>query len=511
MKKNLKWKIGLVLAIIGLSIFLIYPPKNKIKLGLDLKGGTHLLLQVMTDDAINAETDQQIARFEDVFKKNNITYTKAAKENPGRFYFEGTNADQEGKIRDLIDQYTRDWDYSFTGDRVTFRLKQAAENFLRDQAVTQTLETIRNRIDQFGVAEPIIQKQGADRIVVELPGIDDPERVKNLIKVTAVLEFKLVKAGPAQDEQTLLQEFGGKVPDDAEIVKGDPKRGYQGYYLVSKVASITGKDLRTVRRGTDEWNNPAVHFTLTPDGARRFEQVTGQNVGKQLAIILDGKLQSAPVINSRISDSGIIQGHFTPQEADDLVVILKAGALPAGIKYLEERTVGPTLGSDSIRQGLFAGLVAIFAVMAFMIFYYRLSGVNAIVALILNELIIFGAMGYFKATFTLPGIAGIILGIGMAVDANILIFERIKEELALGKNVASAINAGFGRAFSAIFDSNLTTIISAIFLFQFGTGPIKGYAVTLIIGLVANLFTAVFVSRLIFDLFVPINAKRLSI
>jgi preprotein translocase subunit SecD len=511
MKKNLRWKLILILFVIALSIFLIYPPKDKIKLGLDLKGGTHLVLQVMTDDAINAETDQQIARFEEVFKKNNVTYTEAAKEKPGRFHFKGISADQEGKVRDLIDQYTRDWDYSFSGDTVTFNLKPTAEQFLRDQAVIQTLETIRNRVDQFGVAEPIIQRQGSDRIVVELPGIEDPERVKNLIKVTAVLEFKLVKAGPAPDEETLLQPYGGKVPEDAEVVKGDPKRGHQGFYLVSKVASITGKDLRTVRRGTDEWNNPAVHFTLTPDGARRFEKVTGENVGKQLAIILDGKLQSAPVINSRISDSGIIQGRFTPEEADDLVVILKAGALPAGIKYLEERTVGPTLGADSIRQGLAAGLVAIFAVMAFMLFYYKLSGVNAIVALFLNELIIFAALSYFKATLTLPGIAGIILGIGMAVDANILIFERIKEELALGKNAFSAINNGFSRAFTAIFDSNLTTIISAIFLFQFGTGPIKGYAVTITCSLVANLFTAVFVSRFIFELIVPNNAKRLSI
>lgn len=511
MKKNLKWKLILILFVIALCIFLIYPPKDKIKLGLDLKGGTHLVLQVMTDDAINAETDQQISRFEEVFKKNNINYTEAAKEKPGRFHFKGISADQEGKVRDLIDQYTRDWDYSFSGDTVIFTLKPLAEQFLRDQAVVQTLETIRNRVDQFGVAEPIIQRQGSDRIVVELPGVEDPERVKNLIKVTAVLEFKLVKAGPAPDEETLLQAFGGKVPEDAEVVKGDPKRGHQGYYLVNKVAAITGKDLRTVRRGTDEWNNPAVHFTLTPDGARRFEKVTGENVGKQLAIILDGKLQSAPVINSRISDSGIIQGRFTPEEADDLVVILKAGALPAGIKYLEERTVGPTLGADSIRQGLMAGLVAIFAVMAFMVFYYKISGINAVIALFLNELIIFGALSYFKATLTLPGIAGIILGIGMAVDANILIFERIKEELALGKNVFSSISNGFSRAFSAIFDSNLTTIISAIFLFQFGTGPIKGYAVTIICSLVANLFTAVFVSRFIFELIVPNNAKRLSI
>jgi preprotein translocase subunit SecD len=511
MKKKLQWKLALTLISIGLCIFLIYPPKDKIKLGLDLKGGTHLVLQVLTEDAINMETDQQISRFEEVFKRNNITYTEAAKEKPGRFYFRGFNPDQEGKIRDLIDQYTREWDYSFTGDRVVFSLKQVAAQFLRDQAVNQTLETIRNRVDQFGVAEPVIQRQGSDRIVVELPGIEDPERVKNLIKVTAVLEWKLVKAGPAGDEETLLQEFSGKLPEDAEIVKSDPKRGYQGYYLVSRVATVTGKDLRTVRRGVDEWNNPAVHFTLNADGARRFEQVTGQNIGKQLAIILDGRLQSAPVINARISDSGIIQGRFTSEEADDLVVILKAGALPAGIKYLEERTVGPTLGSDSIRQGLISGLIAIFAVMVFMIFYYRLAGTNAIIALLLNELIIFGAMGYFRATLTLPGIAGIILGIGMAVDANVLIFERIKEEIAVGKNISSSIANGFSRAFSAIFDSNLTTIISAIFLFQFGTGPIKGYAVTLICGLVANLFTAVFVSRLIFDLFVPMNTKRLSI
>jgi len=511
MKKKLQWKLALTLFVIGLCVFLVYPPKDKIKLGLDLKGGTHLVLQVLTEDAINVETDQQISRFEEVFKKNNITYTEAAKERPGRFYFRGLNPDQEGKVRDLIDQYTRDWDYSFGLDKLVFTLKQAAAQFLRDQAVNQTLETIRNRVDQFGVAEPVIQRQGSDRLVVELPGVEDPERVKNLIKVTAVLEWKLVKAGPAPDEQTLLQEFGGQLPDDAEIVKADPKRGTQGYYLVSKVATVTGKDLRTVRRGADEWNNPAVHFMLNADGARRFEQVTGQNIGKQLAIILDGKLQSAPVINARISDSGIIQGRFTIEEADDLVVILKAGALPAGIKYLEERTVGPSLGSDSIRQGLISALIAIFAVMVFMIFYYKMAGVNAVIALLLNELIIFGAMGYFRATLTLPGIAGIILGIGMAVDANVLIFERVKEELASGKNVSSALSNGFSRAFSAIFDSNLTTIISAIFLFQFGTGPIKGYAVTLICGLVANLFTAVFVSRLIFDLAVPINAKRLSI
>jgi preprotein translocase subunit SecD len=511
MRKGLQWKLILTLAVLGLSIFLAYPPKDKIKLGLDLKGGIHLVLQVITEDAINVETDQEIIRFQELFKKNAITFQTATKDRPGRFVFTGTSAGQEGKTRDLIDQYTRDWDYSFTGDRLTFTIKALVTQALKDQAVNQTVETIRNRIDQFGVAEPLIQRQGSERIVVELPGVTDPDRVKDLIKVTAILEWKLVKAGPAPDEETLLKEYGGKAPEDMEVLKGDPKRGEAGFFLISRVASVTGKDLRMVRRSVDEWNNPAVSFSLNSEGARRFEKVTGENIGKQLAIILDGKVQSAPNINARISDSGIIQGRFTVEQAEDLVVVLKAGALPAGIRYLEERTIGPSLGADSVRQGLMAGLVAILLVMTFMLFFYRLSGLNAVAALILNVVILFGCLGYFKATLTLPGIAGIILSIGMAVDANVLIFERIKEERAVGKNVPSAILLGFSKAFSAIFDSNLTTIISAIFLFQFGTGPIKGYAVTLIIGLLANIFTAVFVSHLIFDVTIPKSAKRLSI
>jgi preprotein translocase subunit SecD len=511
MKKGLRWKIALTIGILGFCLFMAIPVKDKIKLGLDLKGGIHLVLQVMTQDAIGAETDQEIVRFTELFKKNTITYAAGAKERPGRFAITGINADQETKIRDLVAQYTGDWDTSFMADRITFTLKPSAVLFLEDQAVAQSIETIRNRIDQYGVAEPLIQGQGKDRIVVELPGIDDSERVKDLIKVTAVLQWKLVKAGPAEDEATLLAAFGGTVPEDAQIVQGDPKRGHPGLYLVEKVATVSGKDLRTVRRSTDEWNNPAVGFTLNTEGARRFEQVTGANVGKQLAIILDDRIQSAPNINTRIGDSGIIQGQFTAEAADDLVTVLKAGALPAGIKYLEERTIGPALGSDSIRQGLMAGLVAILLVLSFMIVYYRLSGVNAIVALIFNVIILFGVLAYFKANLTLPGIAGLILAIGMAVDANVLIFERIKEERALGKNVSGSIGLGFSRAFTAIFDSNLTTIISAVFLFQFGTGPIKGYAVTLIISLLANMFTAVFVSRLMFDLTVRKTATKLSI
>jgi preprotein translocase subunit SecD len=514
MKKNLQWKVVLALVVIAGAIFLAYPYNDqKIKRGLDLKGGIHLVLQVMTDDSINIETDQEIARVEELLKKNSITFEKITKAGLGRIAIAGTLADQEGKTRDLFDEYTRDWDYTFTGDRANLALKPLVMQLLRDQSVSQAKETIENRVNGLGVAEPLIQRQGNDKIIVELPGVDDPDRVKELIKVTAVLEWKLVKAGPAADEETLLAPYDGQVPEDAEVIKGDPKRGQGGYYLVDKVAVVTGKDLRTIRRTTDEWNNPAVAFSLNSDGGARFEQVTGANVGKQIAIILDNKVQSAPLVEQRIARStgGIIRGRFTAEEADDLVVVLKAGALPAGIKYLEERTIGPALGADSIRQGLVAGLVAVLAVMTFMIVFYKLSGINAVVALVLNVLILFGALAYFRAALTLPGIAGIILAIGMAVDANVLIFERMKEELALGKGVISAVSQGFSRAFSAIFDSNLTTIISAVFLFQFGTGPIRGYAVTLTISLAANLFTAVFISHLLFDLTVKKSAKKLSI
>jgi preprotein translocase subunit SecD len=514
MKKNLQWKVILTLAIIAGAIILAYPFNDKkIKRGLDLKGGIHLVLQVITDDSINMETDLEVSRLEELLKKNTITFQKVTKEGLGRIAVQGVLADEEGKTRDLLGQYSRDWDYGFTGDRANLTLKPLVAQFLRGQSVEQAKQTIDNRINTFGVAEPLIQKQGTDKIVVELPGVDDPERVKELIKVTAVLEWKLVKAGPAADEATLLQATNGQVPDDAEVLRGDPKRGQGGVYLVNRVAVVTGKDLRTIRRTQDEWNNPAVSFTLNSDGGARFEQVTGDNIGKQVAIILDKKVQSAPNIEDKImrTQGGVIRGRFTAQEADDLVIILKAGALPAGIRYLEERTIGPALGADSVRQGLIAGLVAVMAVMAFMIIFYKLSGLNAVFALLLNVLLLFGALAYLKATLTLPGIAGIILAIGMAVDANVLIFERIKEEAALGKGIMSSISQGFSRAFTAIFDSNLTTIISAIFLFQFGTGPIRGYAVTLTISLVANLFTAVFVSHLLFDLTVKKTAKKLSI
>ena len=504
MKKGLRWKVILTLGIVALAIYLAYPPGTKINRGLDLRGGIHLVLQVITDDAINIDTDEEINRLQDQFKKKNLEFGSIVKGRVGQISIQGTIPDQEGAVRDLLDEDFQNWDYVFVGTTATLTMKGQVQMYLRDQAVNQALETIRNRVDQYGVAEPTIQRQGlaGNRIIIELPGVDNPERVKDLIKTTAILEWKLVKAGPAADEESLLAPFGATVPEDAEVVKGDPKRTSGGYYLVERVATVSGKDLRVVRRSQDEWNSPAVAFSLNPEGGRRFERVTQENIGKEIAIILDDRVISSPVVESAIpaTSGGIIRGRFTIEEAEDLVVMLRAGALPAGIKYLEERTVGPSLGADSIRKGLGAGIAAILLVLVFMVVYYRLAGVNAIVALILNMVLLFGALAYFRAALTLPGIAGIILTIGMAVDANVLIFERIREELLAGKSILNSIATGFSRAFTAIFDTNLTTIISAIFLFQFGTGPVKGFAITLIIGISASMFTAVFVSRLIFDL-----------
>lgn len=511
MRKGLQWKVILVLAVVVLSIYLAYPPK-KISLGLDLQGGIHLVLQVVSDDALNIETDQEIARLQEQLKKKDIGFTAVIKgKEVGQISVQGVNPDHEGKLRDLLDDMFRDWDYTLIGEMASLSLKPNVIQYLRDLSVTQALETIRNRVDQFGVAEPTIQRQGTgEQIIVELPGVENPGRVKDLIKTTALLELRLVKAGPAPDEETLLKDFGGVAPEDAEVFKGDPKKE-RGYYLLNRVAAVTGKDITNARRSTDEWGNPAVSFSLNSEGARRFYRVTSDNIGRALAIVLDERVQSAPTIEAQISDSGIIHGRFTIQEADDLALVLRAGALPASIKYLEERTIGPSLGADSVRAGLMACLVALLLVVGFMVIYYRLSGINAVVALVLNMIILMGALAYFKATLTLPGIAGVILTIGMAVDANVLIFERIREELLLGKSILSSIATGFSRAFTAIFDSNLTTVISAVFLFQFGTGPVKGYAVTLIIGITASMFTAVFVSRLIFDLTAAKRKKKESL
>ena len=504
MKKKLRWKIILVILVIVLAIFLSYPPGDKISLGLDLKGGMHLVLQVVTDDAIDQETDTEILRLQEQLKDKNIEYKIISKseENIGRFLVQEFDSEKEGQIRELLDDFFIEWDFSVVGNSFSLSIKSDVIFYLRDQAVRQSIETLWNRVDELGLTEPTIQRQGltGEQIIVELPGVENPDRVKEIIKTTAFLEWKLVRAGPAPDRETLLQDFSGEVPEDMEIVKGDPKRTEGDYYLLNRVSPVTGKDLRDARRSTDEWNNPAVAFSLNPDGAKRFSQFTADNIGKPLSIVLDGRVQEVATIQARISDRGIISGQFTIEEAEDISLVLRAGALPATIKYLEERTIGPSLGADSIRKGLIAITIALLLVLVFMAFYYKLAGLNAIAALILNILILMGTLAYFKASLTLPGIAGIILTIGMAVDANVLVFERIREELAQKKSVLSSIASGFSRAFKTILDANITTIIAAFFLFQFGTGPIKGFAITLIIGITASMFTALFVSRLIFDI-----------
>jgi preprotein translocase subunit SecD len=506
MKKNLRWKVVLVFAVVALCVTLAYPPSEKIHYGLDLQGGMHLELQVMTDDAITYETDQAVLSLREELQKENISYTAVSKREGrvGEFVIQEFDPEKEREVRSMLDDYFRDWDYSVRGGSIFLSLKSGSEFYLRNASVQQALETIENRVNELGLTEPTIQRKGlsGDRIIVELPGVEDPERVKDILKTTALLEFRLVTAGPEMDRDTLLASHGGAVPDDMEVMQGDLDHTEGGWYLVQNVSEITGNDLRNARRSQDEWNKPAVSFTLHPDPGKRFEKMTAENVGRPMAIVLDKKIVEVANIRERIpaTSSTMIHGNFTLEQADTISMMLRSGAMPASVKYLEDRTIGPSLGADSIRRGLMSILMALVLVMVFMVLYYRLSGLNAVLALALNILILMGMLAYFGASLTLPGIAGIILTVGMAVDANVLVFERIREELAQGKNVLSSISSGFSRAFRTILDANVTTIIAAIFLFQFGTGPIRGFAVTLIIGISASMFTAIFVSRLIFDL-----------
>ncbi|HVT59424.1 MAG TPA: protein translocase subunit SecD [Thermoanaerobaculia bacterium] len=511
MKRNLLWRGLLILASIVAAVVALYPPKQKINLGLDLQGGMHLVLQVHTEDALRAETNGDMERLVQLAKEGTPKLDlKPRRASDTRIEVPGLPPEAKAVVLRLAEKELPTWIRTERGDTVILQMRpdEAAKD--RDRSVDQAVQTIRNRIDAYGVTEPVIQKASDERIVVQLPGVDDQERVRQLIKSTAFLEFRITRY-PKQGEpgagsrEEILQHFGGQLPDDVEILDGDV-RDREGnvtgvrYYAVEKRSAVTGRDLRSAHPAAGQFNQPIVDFTLNPEGAKVFGQLTGQNVGTGLAIVLDGRVMSAPKINSRINDSGMIEGNFTQKTAEDLATVLRSGALPASITYLHEQTVGPSLGRDSIREGLRAGIVGTSLVVITMLLVYNLSGVNAIAALVLNVLLLFGGMGMFHSTLTLPGIAGIILTIGMAVDANVLIFERIREELRAGRTVRSAIDQGFERAFTSVIDTHVTTLISAMFLFQFGTGPIKGFAVTLTIGLLASLFTAVFVSRWIFDL-----------
>jgi preprotein translocase subunit SecD len=521
---NLLWRGLLIAAVLVFSLVAIFPLEEKINLGLDLQGGMHLVLQVQTQDALRAETDSDMDSLVSQAEEDGLTGLRARRTGDTSFEVAGLQGGAGNTLEELAENRIGDqaWDWSAQGDRMVFTMTPQNAASIRDLSVTQAVQTIRNRVDAFGVAEPVIQEADDQRIVVQLPGVDDPERVQRLIKNTAFLEFRIVKVPQGggsglPSREAVLAQLGGRLPDDLEILEGDVRDNAgevvgEVFYAVEKRRTVTGRDLKTARPGIGQFNDPIVQFSFDAEGAGKFGELTGNNVGAGLAIVLDGRVVSAPVIRSRITSEGLIEGNFTQQEVQDLSTVLRSGALPAGIVTLEERTVGPSLGRDSIRDSLIAGTIGTALVVLYMLVIYGLSGLNAVIALALNILLIFAGLAAFDASLTLPGIAGIILTIGMAVDANVLIFERIREEIRAGRTVRSAIDLGYEKALSSIVDSNVTTLIAALFLFQFGTGPIRGFAVTLSIGLLASMFTAIFVSRWIFDLVLSRRrVQRLSI
>lgn len=532
MKENFNWKIILIGIIILASFYYLYPtiqfaltsPEqikemttqqlNKLKakaipLGLDLQGGMHMVLQVQTDEAVTSELLRMKSEVVELCKKNRDFKVKKSDvsiegnevlikiSDPAQLQAVKTEVSTE-----LGDLNWRSKTIAEGVQELYFSIKDKQVTDIKERTFQQALETIRNRVDEFGVSEPSIQRQGLTgaRIIIQLPGIEDIERAKAIIGRTAQLRFNLVKdSAPTREE--LLAAFDGKLPDDYIILRGNG-RGDRGkwYYLLEKEARITGNDLENAFVGTDQYGMPGVDFVLKSTGGSKFRRLTSRNVGRDLAIVLDGQVQSAPRINGAIGKRGQITGTFSAEEAHDLALVLRAGALPASVVYLEERTVGPSLGRDSIRKGVYSAVIGLIIVLFFMVFYYRLSGLIADLALLVNIIILTASMAILHATLTLPGIAGIILTIGMAVDANVLIFERIREELKLGKTVRTSIAGGFSKAMLTIVDANVTTIIAAFVLLHFGAGPVRGFAVTLSFGIVASMFAALFVSRVVFDL-----------
>jgi preprotein translocase subunit SecD len=530
MNPNLKWKALFIVAVILVCVYVLigtptFPTavhqikdnfSHQIKLGLDLQGGTHLILQVQVQEAIAQETDQTVDRLISQLRAKDIHYDEIRRVDDTHILVRNVDPAQLSTFRDIVSaQYGNVWDMSPTaGDPsgYTLTLRTGAIAQIQDQTMTQSLETIERRINALGLTEPTIQLHGRkdNEILVQLPGEGDPTRAKAVIQAGGQLELRLVEDPMAYSSQSeALAKHGGVLPPNTELVpgrseartaSGAPDVG-EAWYVLSRAPVVTGRDLRSATENRNT-NNPGqfeVNFSLSGDAAKRFGPFTEQNIHRQMAIVLEHRVYSAPVINGRIDDSGIIEGNFSQESAHDLALVLRAGALPASIKYLEERTVGPSLGADSIRHGVQASVLSLLVVMAFMLFYYRISGGNAVLALILNLVILLAVLALAGAVLTLPGIAGVILTIGMGVDSNVLVFERIREELRNGKAAASAVEAGFAKAFLTIIDTHVTTVVSAFFLFLFGTGPIRGFAITLTIGLIANVFTAIFVSKTIFQ------------
>jgi len=523
MKSRIKTKSAFIVAITLICIYgiigfprsrneLIANLRKNIRLGLDLSGGTQLVMEVELQDAFKAFADSAIDRLKEELTKDNIDFTSVDRNDPQSLRdaekievdIKGVPVNQSGALRGIVNDVAFEWSLTAlnsTDYRLTVKPTDALK--LKHDTMTQTMATIERKINALGLVESSVQPTGRSdaeaELLVQLPGVDDPAHVKQLLQTQAVLEWDEVKDGPFASREEALAQHGGILPLNTKLVPTAPRGGQQSWYLVSRTPIIRGTDIRDAHASQGELGRWETNFVLTQEAAKRFERYTQANIGNRAAIVVDGQVISAPTIESRIRDTGRITGAAGEQEAVDLALNLRAGSLPARIVYLEERTVGPSLGADSIREGLRAGVAGLVAVVFFMLFYYRKAGINATLALILNAILLIAALSYFGATLTLPGIAGIILTIGMAVDSNVLIFERIREELRAGKAVVAAVHAGFKKAFLTIIDTHVTTVVSCAFLFIFGTGPVKGFAVTLVIGLIANLFTAVFVSRTIFD------------
>ena len=531
MSKKLQWRRFIILLVIVVAFIYLTPsitttlpawwpnilPEEKIHLGLDLRGGMHLVLEVQAQKAVESHLERMVEDIKYSLRKAKIRYQelrRGSSDKIGLTLMRGEDRKAlEQMVADNFPDLAIESGVFGEGDlKLELLLSQKAQQHIKRMAVDQAVETITNRIDQFGVAEPDIRPQGRDRILVQLPGIKDPKRAIDIIGKTALLEFKLV------DEDNSLEEaLKGNIPPGDEILyqtKGGPDSQKKIPFLLKKRAVITGEYLTDARVQIDtRYNEPYVSLSFDSRGARLFEQITGANIKKRLAIVLDSVVNSAPVIQDRISGGRAqITGRFTMEEARDLAIVLRAGALPAPVKIIEERTVGPSLGKDSIDKGLKSMIIGGLIVILFMVFYYKLAGILADVALFLNIIFIAAGLAFFGATLTLPGMAGIILIIGMAIDANVLVFERIREELRLGKTPRAAVDSGYSKALVTILDANITTLIAALVLFQFGTGPVKGFAVTLSMGIVASLFTALFITRVIFDyLIIERGMKRISI
>jgi preprotein translocase subunit SecD len=509
MRPELRWKaIGYGAFLLACAVA-IWPPyerdgvPGRIKLGLDLRGGIHLVLQVVVEDALNATVDDAVTTARDQAGRKGIQVGAVQRVSPKSFSVQGTEPARVKDMRDLLRDFFRgSWEVRDAGEGgFTVEMTDLFERQVKEQTVQEAIRTLERRVNALGVAEPVIAAQGSrgDQILVQLPGVTDVEQAKRVIKTTAQLSLRLVE-NTAATEDSLLQGVGGKVPDNMELFSGPgDTAGEPVYYLLRREALITGRDLKSARVGVDENNQPQINFALNATATDKFARETGRNIGRQLAILLDGTVYSAPVIQSKLGSDNRITGRFTTAEADELSKILKAGALPATLRYLQELTVGASLGRDSIRDGVRASIAAMAFITIFMLVYYRFSGLNAVVALAANLLIVLAALAYTNATLTLPGIAGIILTVGVGVDTNVLVFERIREELRNGKTVRAAVQNGFERVWITILDTHATALIAAAFLFQFGTGPIKGFAVTLVIGLVANVFASYFVSKFIFE------------